>query len=493
MLGDERTTFRIGLRYKDMKGKLMNEFRAPHHSSIVEKQMWHETRKMSPLATVRAVLFASALLLVPSNPATAQAGKLDPTFGSAGVFTDSAAETNNSGTFGTAVALQSDGKIVAGGQIGFNTGVLRLNANGTLDTTFGHSGMVTAILGGSDGECQVTGLAIQSDGKIIVGISNLEQGFNPMFIVARLNVNGSLDATFGSGGIVETQIGQFGTADSVLTLQPDGKIVLAGTGAMARYNSNGQFDSTFGGGGIVAIPLVGPSAIALQPDGKIVLAAGGSVVAYALTPGVGLAQAGGIIARYNSNGSPDTSFGVSGQAGSVVVPGAISVQSDGVCSSTCKILVGGTVVSSLDVNNGNSIGFGVGRFNSDGTADATFAQGGAVSTSFAPVEPNATAFALALQANGNIVAAGTGAVTFSSQFVTPADFALVRYTGNGALDSTFGTGGKVTTAFGSNQASIYALAVQSDGKIVAVGPSLESTQNSGGKTGGLVVARYLGQ
>ena len=471
----------------------MNAFGGSNHASMVEKQVRCQTRKMSLAAAVRAVLFACAVFIASSIPARAQAGKLDPTFGSAGVFTDSAAESNNAGTFGTAVALQSDGKIVAGGQIGFNTGVIRLNANGTLDATFGHGGMVTAILGGSDGECQVTGLAIQSDGKIVVGISNFGQGFSPMFIVARLNGNGSLDSTFGSGGIVETQIGQFGTADSVLALQADGKIVLAGSGAMARYNSNGQLDSTFGSGGITAIPLVGPTATALQPDGKILLAAGASVVAYTSTPGVGLTQAGGLIARYNSNGSPDSSFGVSGQAGSVVVAGAISVQSDGVCSSTCKILVGGTVVSGLDVNNGNTIGFGVGRFNSDGTADTTFGQGGAATTSFAPVEPNATAFALALQASGNIIAAGTGAVTFSPSFITQADFALARYTGNGALDSTFGTGGKVTTAFGSNQASIYSLAVQSDGKIVAVGASLESTNNPGGKTGGLVVARYLGQ
>jgi uncharacterized delta-60 repeat protein len=423
----------------------------------------------------------------------AQAGMLDPTFGVRGVFTDSAGEFNNAGTFGTVVALQSNGKIVVGGQIGFSTGVVRLNANGTLDSAFGVGGTVTSILGGNDGECQVMGLAIQTDGKIVVGISNLEQGFGPMFILARLNVNGSLDSTFGSAGVVETQIGSFGAVASVLALQPDGKILLAGGGAMARYNSNGQLDSTFGSGGIATILVTGPTAIALQPDGKILLAAGGSVVAFsAPPPGVSFAQAAGIISRYNTNGSLDTSFGISGEAASVAVAGAIAVQTEGGCAGDCKILVGGTV-DSLNITNGNSIGFGLVRYNSSGSVDTTFGEGGAVTTTFAPTEPSATPFALALQTNGDIVTAGSAGVFAGAGFVTQADFALARYSNAGALDTTFGFGGEVTTSFGTNQAAIYALALQSDGKIVAVGTSLKNASNPGGQDGGIVVARYLAQ
>jgi uncharacterized delta-60 repeat protein len=223
---------------------------------------------------------------------------------------------------------------------------------------------VTISFPGDDfGGAQVIGLAIQSDGKIVAAISNFVQGFGPLFIVARLNVNGSLDPTFGSGGIVETQVGpsggSFGAIASVLALQPDGKILLAGqnseatgaSGAIARYDANGQLDDTFGGGGI------------------------------------------------------------------------------------------------------------------------------AVSFSLNPAQPDATLFALALQSNGDIVAAGSA--TNSTPFSPlAADFALARYTSNGGLDTTFGSGGKVTTAFGNNQASIYALALQSHGKIVAVGTS---------------IARYLAQ
>jgi uncharacterized delta-60 repeat protein len=352
---------------------------------------------------------------------------------------------------------------------------------------------VTISFPGDDfGGAQVIGLAIQSDGKIVAAISNFVQGFGPLFIVARLNVNGSLDPTFGSGGIVETQVGpsggSFGAIASVLALQPDGKILLAGqnseatgaSGAIARYDANGQLDDTFGGGGIAVTSVAAPTAIALQPDGKILLAAGGNVVGFGFAaPAVSLAQVAGIISRYNANGSLDTSFGISGQVASVVVASAIAVQTGGGCSSDCKILVGGTVVTTLNINNGNGIGFGLVRYNSNGSVDTAFGGGGVVATSFSlnPAQPDATLFALALQSNGDIVAAGSAA---NSTPFSPlaADFALARYTSNGGLDTTFGSGGKVTTAFGNNQASIYALALQSDGKIVAVGTS---------------IARYLAQ
>jgi uncharacterized delta-60 repeat protein len=466
-----------------MKGVVVSK-----HTSVLARQIRLEVKKIKLKTTACGALLACALI-ASSSPTRAQAGNLDPTFGVAGVFTDGAGEFNNTGTFGTAVALQSDGKIVAGGQIGFSTGVIRLNSNGTLDSTFGTGGTVTSILGGNDGNCQVIGLAIQSDGKIVVGISNLQQGFGPMFIVARLNVNGSLDATFGSGGVVETQIGEFGAAASALALQPDGKILLAGQAAMARYDADGQLDSTFGTGGLATTLVGAPTAIALQPDGKILLTAGGSVVAFVGTPGVSLNQVAGILARYNTNGGLDTGFGVSGQAATLPAAAAIAVQTGNGCTSTCPILVAGSL-GSLSINDGNGFGFGVIRYNSNGSVDGAFGQAGATTTGFTP---DATPFALAIQSNGDIIAAGTAGQPAVGQFPTHADFALARYTGSGTSDSTFGFAGKVTTAFGTNQATIYALAIQNDDKVVAVGSSLNSAPNPGGVPGGLVVARYLMQ
>ena len=459
----------------------MSELGVWNHASVVTQQIRMQICKLTLGTVVRGALLACAALILSASPAMAQAGKLDPTFGVGGVF------TNSVGVLGTVAAVQSNGKIVVGGQISPEAAVVRLNANGTLDSTFGTGGTVSISFPGDDfGGAQVIGLAIQSDGKIVAAISNFVQGFGPLFIVARLNVNGSLDATFGSGGIVETQVGpsggSFGAIASVLALQPDGKILLAGqnseatgaSGAIARYDANGQLDDTFGSGGIAVTSVAAPTAIALQPDGKILLAAGGNVVGFGFAaPAVSLAQVAGIISRYNANGSLDTTFGISGQVASAVVASAIAVQTGGGCSSDCKTLVSGTVITSLNINNGNGIGFGLIRYNSNGSVDTAFGAGGLVATSFSlnPAQPDATLFALALQSNGDIVAAGSASngTPFSP---LAADFALSRYTSNGGLDTTFGSGGKVTTAFGNNQASIYALALQSDGKIVAVGTSI---------------------
>ena len=451
----------------------------------------------SKFAAVSRGLVLCAALTCSSHLATAQAGKLDPTFSTGGIFTDSSGEFDNMGTFGNVVAIQSDGKILAAGQIGFAAGMVRLNGNGTLDAGFGTGGKVTINFPGSTlGASQIIGLAIQPDGKMVAGISNANADGSPIFIVARLNPNGSPDATFGNAGVVETQIGPSGIAASVLGLQTDGKILLAGPGAIVRYETTGQLDSTFGSGGMAVIPVAGPTALALQPDGKILVAAGGSVPGVqAGPPGLQFAfpSPAGVITRYNTNGSLDTSFGITGQAASVAVPTAIAVQTNGACVSTCKIVVAGPIaaIDSVSPGGGFSLGFGLVRFTSLGNVDTTFGRNGGVMTTFATIDPLAADFALVLQKNGDIIVAGTTGQSPFGVNVTQADFALARYTANGAIDTTFGSGGRVTSGFGANQAGIYALALQSDGKIVAAGSSLEAS--TGGQVGGLVVARYLAQ
>jgi uncharacterized delta-60 repeat protein len=405
----------------------------------------------------------------------AQAGSLDKTFGTAGIFTDSAGLFNNQGTTGAVVALQRDGKILAAGQIGFNSGVVRLNTNGTLDSTFGSAG---AVVISNIGQSQVIGLAVQSDGKILAGISNVTNDDIPKFILARLNSNGAIDTTFGTAGIVETIVPPFGAFADVMALQPDGKILIAGSSAMARYETTGQLDSTFGKGGIATILAVSPTAIALQPDGKILIADGGASTAIFPEPGPGFSSPAGAISRYNPNGALDNTFGIFGQAASVAAISAIVVETQN--GSVSNVLVAGTVDTS-----GNSTGFGLVRFSSNGSIDTAFGTNGGAITTFPGL---ASAFALGVQANGDIVEAGATATGVPSG---ASAFALARYNDIGSLDSGFGSGGKVTTAFGSNLAAIYALAIQRDGKIVVVGSSQHGTQ--GNEPGGLVVARYLSE
>jgi uncharacterized delta-60 repeat protein len=156
-----------------------------------------------------------------------------------------------------------------------------------------------------------------------------------------------------------------------------------------------------------------------------------------------------------------------------------------------KIVVAGGIESKLVTPPaGNDTGFGLARFSSSGSFDTTFGKRGLVITDFGGSAPFAEPFALALQTNGDILAAGVAqqpsAIAGAS---TPSSFALARYTGAGQLDSTFGSAGKVTTAFGTNTASVVALVVQSDGKVVVAGNSVSSTSQS--IVDNTAVARYL--
>ena len=423
----------------------------------------------------RATLLVGAALVCTSTLAKAQAGSLDQTFGAGGVFTDSAGLFNNEGTTGEVVALQGDGKILAAGQIGLEPGIVRLNTNGTLDSSFGTGG---AVVIGNIGQSQVIGIAVQSDGKILTGISNITNDDIAKFILARLNSNGALDTTFGTAGIVVTIIPPSGAFPDIMALQPDGKILLAGSSEMARYETTGNLDSTFGKGGIASILAASPTAIALQPDGKILIADGGALTAMFPEPGPGFSSPAGAISRYKTNGAVDNTFGILGQAASVAAVSAMVVETQN--GSVPNILVAGTVVTG-----GNGTGFGLVRFSSNGRIDTAFGGNGGTITRFTTLT---SAFALGVQADGKIVAAGAAATGASSG---ASAFALARYLNIGSLDSGFGLGGKATTAFGNNLAAIYALAIQSDGKIVVVGTSQHGTQ--GDQPGGIVVARYLSE
>ena len=270
---------------------------------------------------------------------------------------------------------------------------------------------------------------------------------------------GDLDPTFGIDGKVTTDLFPGNDIAFALGVQPDGKLVVAGRTennvsgfdfSLARYNSNGSLDPSFGLDGKVTTDFFGNSdnavAVAIQSDGKIVAAgpvfdAPGNNILFGL-------------ARYNTNGSLDSTFGSGGKViGGGRTPTSILIQPDG------RIVVGGNIIGSGLPNN---LDFDLVRYNPNGTLDETFGSGGKVTTDFSGIEDSV--LALALQPDGRIVAAG---VAF--RFAPTADFALARYKPNGKLDGSFGTGGKLTTNFNLDNEEALAVSIQPDGKILAAG------------------------
>jgi uncharacterized delta-60 repeat protein len=313
-----------------------------------------------------------------------------------------------------------------------------LNA-GDLDPTFGVGGKVTTDF---QQAVQSEGFvaAQQPDGKIVT-LDTISNANSPGWGLVRYNPDGTLDTSFGSGGTV---IGTNLSTVQALVIQGDGRIIVAGSVqasppttpptyslALIRYNPDGSLDVSFGSGGRVVSSLSGtrPIAMAIQPDSKI-------VVSFVAT--VGIASTKDEMVRYNPDGSLDNSFGTGGTVMFTFTVEGVAVQPDD------KVIAVGQANSQ----------FAVARFNPNGSLDPTFG-GGVVTTTFS--SNVSTANAVVIQTDGKIVVGG-------GAFDPNAAFAMARYNGDGSLDVSFGSGGKVT---GSSFDSPPGLTLQSDGKIVA--------------------------
>jgi uncharacterized delta-60 repeat protein len=337
--------------------------------------------------------------------------------------------------------------------------------------TFRGTGRITTDFGADESAIAV---AIQPDGKIVAAGARRDfVGNDDAFALSRYHPDGRLDLAFGSGGKVITRFGGNDFAFPLaLALQPDGKIILAGGAgvngggsafALARYRADGAPDLSFGAGG-KAVTVVGESSyivgLALQPDGKIVVA-GTSFESD---------RQNFTVARYRTDGSLDPNFGAGGRVitrfGDQDAASAVAVQPDG------KIVVVG---GSLALHN---VTLALARYTGDGGLDSGFGSGGRVLTDFAHREE---AFALALQPDGKILVGGGSAFG--------GDLALARYDADGGLDASFGAGGKVTTGFGVASAAAQ-LALQPDGKILATVNTYTSDNLGGVRTVAPALARY---
>ena len=416
----------------------------------------------------KIVKYISLAMFLPLISFGQQTGDLDLSFSIDGMQTVS---TSNSLEVCRAIAIQSDGKIVAVGSS--NNGanddfsIVRFNSDGSIDNTFNGNGIQITDLGNTYDYAQA--LAIQSDGKIVVGGAS-----NGDFALVRYNSDGSLDNTFNGTGVQTTDLSNDDYGYGV-TLQANGKIILVGnantsTGTVdltvLRYNVNGSLDSTFNGTGIQTTNFTTYSSdfgndVKVQADGKIVVAG------YTQT----FSNYEYAVVRYNSDGSLDNSFDSDGiqttaMGVSIDIAFSLAIQTDG------KIIIAGRT------GNGSSASdFGLVRYNTNGSLDLTFSGDGIQTTDFGFREFGK---AITLQPDGKFIVVG------STDYFGSDDFAIARYNTDGSLDLSFSGDGKQTTSFSSIGDAASSVAIQSDGRIVVAGYS-----NNNGVDNEFAIARYF--
>ena len=411
--------------------------------------------------------------------AHAAPGDLDTSFGTNGFVTTNIPNGSSTANGG---AVQPDGKVIAVGHVGAtnfgksNFALTRYNANGTLDSTFGSNGVVSTDFGNSGGASidTVYAMALQTDGKIIAAGTTEDPTASTNFALIRYNVDGSVDTAFGTNGRVHTDFGaRKQDVARAVKVQPDGKVVVVGYTdiggsatnyefAAARYNPDGSLDLTFGTRGLVktgfGTALDRAHAVAIQGDNKIVVG-GEKGNDFALM-------------RYHVNGTLDTTFDGDGKATTafgtkIDAIRGLAIQADG------KIVAAGDV-NADDFGDGD---IGVARYTVAGRLDTSFDGDGKVLTTVAASEG---ASAIALQGDGKIVVGGSATLP-----ETDNDFALLRYNGDGSLDTAFGGGdGKVTATAnpGSTHSELaYALTLDATGRYILIG----------GGVGGFTLARFL--
>jgi len=409
----------------------------------------------------KITLLLSFLLLVvginAQNP-----GDFDSSFGTDGIVMtaigDNYAEASD-------ITVQPDGKIIVVGEARWgskNFTLVRYNTDGSLDAGFGENGIVhTAINDAAFG----ISVVLQADGRIV--LTGLAQNGSSYFgEVARYNVDGSLDNSFGTNGISHLTIAN--TASVVI--QEDGKIVVGGFDddnfAMARLNTNGSLDNTFGNAGYVITHMTDPDGssnlsyildLALQTDGKIV--ATGFSQSFTTFHDVA-------VARYNTNGTLDITFADAGifkaDLGGLADFGtSVAIQDDG------KIVIGGhkefAMVTGIPEYDAAII-----RLNTDGSYDEAFGENGVAY--FRLTEQATYVNDVVMQADGSIIFTGQ-TVNYSASIF---DIYVARIKPDGSLDISFGDEGvKHMDLFGTDDYA-ESLTIQEDGKILVCGYSVSS-------------------
>ena len=420
---------------------------------------------------------------------SSSSGFLDTGFGATGTGGKITTAIGSSDDVAHALGIQSNGSIVVAGSSyngsNYDFALVRYTKDGIIDTTFGTAGTgkVTTAIGSGDAAAYALVIQKSVDTILVAGYFYNSNDSNYYFALVKYTKDGIPDTTFGTGGIVTTLIGSSGDYTySALGVQSDGSIVVAGSPyngskynfALLRYTKAGILDTGFGTGGIVTTSIGSnndyANALVIQSDDTILVAGRSSY-------NILNSEYDFALVKYTKDGIPDTTFGTGGIVTTLIgssgdyTYSALGVQSDG------SIVVAGSPY------NGSKYNFALLRYTKAGILDTGFGTGGIVTTSIG--SNNDYANALVIQSDDTILVAGRSSYNIlNSEY----DFALVKYTKDGIPDTTFGTGGIVTTPIGSSDDNAYALGIQSNGtsfKIVVAGSSYNGSNYD------FALARYL--
>lgn len=404
----------------------------------------------------RAMFCAFALLQISFAHATlGQPGTLDPSWNGTGrVITP----VGGFDDLASAMAVQPDGKVIVAGRCqtddfpGFCA--VRYLANGTLDSSWNSGGAVITVFD-ADQSANAYAVALQVDGKVLLAgqCNSVAAGYK--FCALRYLSDGTLDTGWNGSGMVATTIGTGMSTASAMAVQPDGKVLVAGSCmnnatqvfCTIRYNSDGSLDSGWNGNGMVLTAMGSGSgtakAVAVQADGKVLVA--GSCT--------GAVNEDFCSVRYSAGGVLDSSWGTVGKVVTSIGSGAdlanaMLLQPDG------KVLLAGTC------SNGSNTDFCALRYQTNGTPDPSWNGSGIVMTAMG--SGNDDAVAIALQPDGKVLLAGTCLMSNN-------ELCALRYHASGTVDTSWNGSGKASTSIGPGSDVGTAMALQSDGKVLLAG------------------------
>jgi uncharacterized delta-60 repeat protein len=432
----------------------------------------------------------TACCAVAAGSAAGAVGDFDPTFGSGGMALAQVGLGSSPNSQAYSMALMPDGKVVLAGWASdaaspshTAAGFARFTTAGVLDPSFGSSGNGTfvtqfGVTASPSSQVTIAGTVAQPDGRVVVSGYATDAAGNTQVLVARFTGAGALDPSFASGGKLVQQLGSGAgptptSQGGGIVLQGDGKILLTGYATDAagnnqvfveRLTSGGAPDSSFGSGGVRfrqygagATPASMGVGIMLQPDGSPVIV--GDATASNGDPAA-------LIARFTPSGQTDAGFGGGGKVVQLGLHTASGTNFSELV--TVQSQQGNFVASGVADDSSGNEAFVLARFTSTGNLDSSFGTGGKTVNQFSatPSNPVSAAYGAITQPNGKLVLVG-GATDINNT----AQVIVARYSANGALDPSFGTGGVVQGSSGPAVAT--GAAWLPDGKMVMSGAAAD--------------------